>query len=313
MQQKKVLITDDVHQILLEGLAAAGYECNYQPNINLDEVRQQIGAYEGLIINSKILVNKTLLDAAKNLKFVARLGSGMEIIDKKYAAQLGVSVYNSPEGNRNAVAEHAVGMLLALANHLVRADREVRNFSWQREKNRGFELRGKTIGIVGFGHTGSSFAKKLSGWETKILAYDKYLSDGYAANFSNVEEVAPEQIQSEADIISFHLPLTDETRHLGDKNYFEKCKDGVVIINTSRGQVLNTEDLLAALRNKKIGGACLDVFENERTATFSEQEKRLYAELYSLENVVFSPHIAGWTVESKRALSEVLLQKILTN
>ncbi len=308
-REKKVLITDDVHISLLEGLSAIGYECHYLPHISLSETRAIVAQYHGLVVNSKIWVDAAFLSLAPKLAFVARLGSGMEIIDVVAAAERGVAVFSSPEGNRNAVAEHAMAMLLALANNLLRADREVRQFDWQREKNRGFELAGKTVGIVGFGHTGRSFAQKLSGWDVEVLAYDKYKTD-YTADFLYVRAAAPDEICAQADIISFHLPLTAETKHLVDKNYLNKCKETVVILNTSRGAVVCTEHLLAALAAKKIGGACLDVFENEKVGTFSAAEKDLYAQLYRFENVVLSPHIAGWTHQSKWRLSEVLLEKI---
>lgn len=306
---KKVLITDDVHPLLIEGLKASGFHCDYLPDISLEEVRTIIGDYEGLIINSKILVDRVLLDKAPQLRFVGRLGSGMEIIDREYAAAKGVAVLSSPEGNCNAVAEQALGMLLALANNLLRADREVRQKIWQREKNRGFEIMGKTVGIIGFGHTGSSFAKKLSGMGVKILAYDKYKTN-YTSDYPYVEESAMQPIFEQADIISFHLPLTEETKHLVDQSFVNKCKKGVIFINTSRGQVIKTEDLIAGLESGNIGGACLDVFENEKPHLYSKREEQLFDRLFSFENIVVSPHIAGWTVESKRRLADILLNKI---
>jgi D-3-phosphoglycerate dehydrogenase len=305
----KVLITDDVHPLMIEGLQLRGYETDFQPDISLEVVKHSIHHYEGLIINSKILVDKDLLDRATQLTFVARLGSGMEIVDKPYAAAKGVAVFSSPEGNCNAVAEHALGMLLAFANNLVRSDREVRNFDWQREKNRGFELRGRTIGVIGFGHTGSTFASKLIGLGMDILVYDKYKTN-YTTAFPYVKEVRLEQLQAEADIISFHLPLTTEVIHFMNDDFLNKCKSDLVVINTSRGKVIDTEVLLKGLKNKKISGACLDVFENEKVGTFSEIERSLYTELYGFDQVILSPHIAGWTQESKQQLSQILLEKI---
>lgn len=307
---KSVLITDDCHPLLIDGLTRLGYECRFLPDITLEETRRVIGDYEGLIINSKILVDRDLLDAAPHLRFVGRLGSGMEIVDQAYAAQRGVAVLSSPEGNRNAVAEQALGMLLALANNSLRADREVRNFIWQREANRGFELQGKTLGIIGFGHTGSQFARKLAGMGMRVLAYDKYKAPGYAAEWPWVEESDQATIQAEADIISLHLPLTDETRHLVNRTFIEQCRTGVIFINTARGKCIHTADLVEALEAGSVGGACLDVFENEKPTTFSEAERAWYTRLYTLGNVVLSPHIAGWTHESKQRLAEVLLDKI---
>ncbi|MEO6039481.1 MAG: NAD(P)-dependent oxidoreductase [Saprospiraceae bacterium] len=307
---KRVLITDDCHPLLTEGLTQLGYRCDFLPNISPEETLRVIGDYEGLIINSKILVQRPLLDAAPRLRFVGRLGSGMEIVDQPYAAERGVAVLSSPEGNRNAVAEQALGMLLALANHSLRADREVRHRIWQREANRGFELQGKTLGIIGFGHTGSQFARKLAGLEMSVLAYDKYKLPGYAAGRSWVKETDLADLQAQADIISLHLPLTAETRHLVDRNFISQCRPGLILINTSRGHCIHTADLVEALEAGQVGGACLDVFENEKPATFKEAEKAWYGRLYALENVVLSPHVAGWTHESKRRLAEVLLAKI---
>lgn len=308
--KKKVLITDAVHSVLIEGLIAANYHCDYNPEISYEEVLQKINMYEGLIINSKILVNQTFIDKAEKLEFVARLGSGREVVDIPYAQSKGINVYFSPEGNSNAVAEQAVGMLLALANNLIRADKEVRQMIWEREKNRGFELRGKTIGIIGFGYTGAAFAKKLSSFDMRILAYDKYKSN-YAEQYPFIEEVDLATLQQQAEIISFHLPLTPETKYYCDNTFLDGCKNNVVLINTSRGNVVKTDDLLEKLTEGKVKGACLDVFENEKVSTFSEQEKALYQQLYTLENVVLSPHIAGWTHESKYLLAKILLDKIL--
>lgn len=306
---RKVLITDDVHPMITAGLEKAGYECVYLPDITHQEVLDCIASFEGLIINSKIFVNRELLDRAGSLRFVGRVGSGMEIVDREYARQKGVAVFSSPEGNRNAVAEQALGMLLALANNLIRADREVRKKVWEREKNRGFEIMGKTIGIVGFGNTGSTFARKLAGMDVQVLAYDKYKTH-YARAFPYVTETDFDTLTTQSDIISFHLPLTAETRHLVNAGWIQRCKDGFVLINTSRGPVVKTDDLIDALESGKISGACLDVFENEKPGAFTPAENELYERLYRLDNVVLSPHIAGWTHESKLRLAEVLLHKM---
>lgn len=306
---KHVLITDDCHLVLVEGLEQLGFRCDFEPDISPEETRRRISEYEGLIINSKILVNREFLTAASKLEFVGRLGSGMEIVDKDFARERGVAVHSSPEGNRNAVAEQAVGMLLALANNLVRADREVRAKNWRREANRGWELRGKTLGIVGFGHTGSTFARKLAGFEIEVLAFDKYKT-GFALDFPHVREVSMAEIFEKSDIISLHLPLTEETRFLADAEFFSKCQKPIVLINTSRGKCVRTADLIEALKTGRVRGACLDVFENEKTQTFTPDEHRMYDELYAMENVVLSPHVAGWTVESKFLLGKILLEKI---
>ncbi|MFK8009638.1 MAG: NAD(P)-dependent oxidoreductase [Saprospiraceae bacterium] len=308
---RRVLVTDGVHPLLLEGLEGLGFQCDYHPKIGLEQVRGMVSDYEGIIINSKVLMDKEMLDAGKKLEFVGRLGSGMEIIDLEYAAQKGIAIYGAPEGNCNAVAEHALGMLLALANKFLQGDREVRQKNWQREKNRGFEIMGRTVGIIGFGHTGSQFARKMSGIGVEILAYDKYKTD-YTNKFEQVRETTLEEILANADIISLHLPFTPETKHLVNSNFLKKCKDGVILINTSRGNVAKTKDLIVGLKSGKVGGACLDVFENEKTATFSQEEHMMYDELYEFENVILTPHVAGWTKESLQRLAEVLLRKITT-
>ena len=306
---KKVFVTDGVHPLLIEGLEALGFHCDYQPKISLEKVRTMVHNYEGLIINSKILMDKEMFDKGKDLKFVGRLGSGLEIIDLAYAAERGVAIHRAPEGNCNAVAEHALGMLLALANNFLSADAEVRKKDWQREKNRGFEVMGKTIGIIGFGYTGMSFAKKLEGMGMRVLTYDKYKKD-YTSDFHYVEESDVATIKKEADIISLHLPYTSETYHYIKSDFIEECKDEVIFINTSRGSVIHTEDLVDNLENGKVGGAGLDVFENEKPHTFTKEESQLYERLYACQNVILSPHVAGWTHESKKRLAEVLLEKI---
>jgi D-3-phosphoglycerate dehydrogenase / 2-oxoglutarate reductase len=308
---EKILVTDTVHLLLLEGFENAGYGCDYEPEISAEEVQAKIDDYVGLIVNSKILADKTLIDKAKKLRFIGRLGSGREVVDIPYASSKGIGIFFSPEGNSNAVAEHALGMLLALANNLLRADYEVRQKIWQREKNRGWELRGKTIGIIGFGHTGKAFAAKLKSMEMNIIAYDKYL-DNFEEKYNFVLKKDLNYLLENADIISFHLPLTAETKYFCDTAFLKKCKQNVVLINTSRGNVIDTKALLEALKSGQIKGACLDVFENEKVQTFSQEEEKTYAELYNHINVVMSPHIAGWTKESKQFLAQVLLTKILT-
>lgn len=307
-----VLVTDGVHPLLLEGFEKAGFECDYRPKISLADTRAIIQNYEGLIINSKILVDKAFLDEAVRLTFIGRLGSGMEIVDQEYAKKKGIVVKSAPEGNRNAVGEHAVGMLLALANKLRKGDREVRQKHWDREANRGFEIMGKTVGIIGFGHTGNSFAKKLAGFGVKVLAYDKYKT--YFAEGSNyIREAELEEIFEQADILSLHLPLTDETDGLFDASFLQKFKKRIVLINTSRGKVVKTADLITGLKNGSVMGACLDVFENEKPHQFTESEHQMYDELYQFDNVILTPHVAGWTVQSKERLAQIVLDKILTS
>ncbi|HMG17021.1 MAG TPA: NAD(P)-dependent oxidoreductase [Saprospiraceae bacterium] len=307
---KKVLITDDVHPDLIHKFENISYKVDYYPEISLEEVKSIIHDYEGLIVNSKILVDKDFIDRAHSLKFIGRLGSGMEIIDQTYAKQKGIGVFSSPEGNRNAVAEHAMAMLLALGNNIIKADQEVRKFIWNRQENRGFELEGKTIGIIGFGHTGRTFAQKLQGWNVNILVYDKYLT-GFSDHSFNVYESSKETVLEKSNIISLHLPLTEETFHYVDHEMLNKMKRRSVLINTSRGKIVDTLALIEVLKSGHLKGACLDVFENEKPENYNTQEKKVYEELLKLKNIIVTPHIAGWTLESKEKLSKILFEKIL--
>lgn len=306
----KILITDKVHSDLVSGLIKAGFIVDYHPDRTPEETKQTISEYYGIIINTKTKMFKDMIDAGKNLKFIARLGSGLDIIDLDYAKEKGIDVFSAPEGNRNAVAEHTLGMLLNLLNHLNRADKEVRNGVWSREKNRGYELSGKVVGIVGYGNTGSCFAEKLSGMDVKVLVYDKYKKH-FADDIRYVYETSLEELTKDADVISFHLPLTMETKHFVNRDFISTCKDGIIIINTSRGMVIDTTVLLDEIYSGKVAGACLDVFENEKPQTFTTKEQKIYNELYTLENVVLSPHIAGWTFESIQKIAQVLLSRII--
>ncbi len=305
-----VLITDTVHELLILGLEAAGYECHYLPDIDPKIVPEKIKDYTGIVINSKITVDRFFLQNAPKLKFIARLGSGLEIIDLEAAKEKAVLVHRSPDGNCDAVAEHALGMLLTLANNLCTANADVRKKIWRREELRGWELMGKTIGIIGFGFTGAAFAKRLSGFELRILAYDKFRKD-FTGNYPYVTETSMEQIYEEADILSIHLPLTNETKGLIDEAFLNRFKKQIVLINTARGEIVHTNAILNTLNSGKLIGACLDVFENEKPKTYSAEQEILFANLFERPNVLLSPHIAGWTQESKRRLSQLLLQRII--
>lgn len=306
----RVLVTDNVHPLLLEGLTDAGYTCTYLPKIDLPTTRQLVANYEGLVINSKTLVDRSFLEAAPHLKFIARLGSGLEIIDLEAAQDYQVEVIRAPDGNCDAVAEHALGMLLSLANNLCQADQQVRKFIWQREQNRGWELFGKTIGIVGFGYTGRALAQRLAGFGMKVLAYDKYKYN-YATDMPHVQECSMEQLFAEAQILSLHLPATVETKGLANEQYWKQFQKGLVLINTSRGNIVPTKDLIKALEEGQLKGACLDVFENEKTATYSAEETILFQQLFQRKDVLVSPHTAGWTSESKERLAKLLLHRIM--
>ena len=305
----KVLVTNYVHPSLMTGLEQLGYETIYDPDFDPKELEKVLPTLTGIIINTKIKMTAERIRMAKQLKFIGRLGSGLDIIDLPEAEIQSVAVLNSPEGNRNAVAEHALGMLLCLANNIRRGDKEVRQKVWNREQNRGFELEGKTVGLIGFGNTGQAFARKLSRWALRVTYCDPYVLD-IPEEFSNIERVTINQLQREADIISLHVQLTGETRRMIDENFLSNCKKGLVLINTSRGSVVDTRSLLDSLEKGHVSGACLDVYENEKPHSFNTEENQLYDRLYSLDRVVLTPHIAGWTHESLQKIAETLVMKI---
>ncbi len=307
MVHKDVLITDYVHPVLTEGLHSLGLTTTYAPEMSRKEMEEALPFYKGVVINTRCAIDRAAVASAPSLRWIARLGSGLDIIDLEAAKEHGVAVISAPEGNAQAVAEHAMGMLLCLANKLLSADRSVRQGDWAREQHRGWEIAGKTIGIIGYGNNGSAFGRLWKGWDVKVVAYDKYL-DQYGSEY--IEEVSLDKLLTEADIISLHIPLTAETREMVDSSFLGKCKDRCILINTSRGKNVNIEDVVAALRSGKLGGVCLDVFPSEPPASGDGVFRTLFEELCGMENVVMSPHVAGWTVESKRKIGEVLVGKI---
>ena len=314
MNKGRVLIADGVHEVLPESLRNMGYEVTYLPDIDDEGVDALLPDLSGIIINSKTIMDTRRLAMAGRLRFIGRLGSGLEIIDVQEAERLGIRVFNSPEGNCQAVAEHALGMLLALYNQLLMADGDVRNFSWDREARRGYEIEGKTIGIIGVGYTGSAFARVLSGFDVKVCLYDKYkhveVPSSCRANYMVMDSMAA--CVASADVVSLHLPLTSETRQMVNAEWLRSCKSKSVLINTSRGPIVNTADLVACLDEGHLSGACLDVFENEKQNEMAEEAKYVYKLLYKMSNVILSPHVAGWTHESKFKLSRILVDKIDT-
>ena len=307
MSVKKVIITTTTHPVLQNTLERNGWHVTIRPKISYDELKQLVGEYEGLIVATSIGVDRSLLDAAVNLKWVGRLGSGMELIDTEYAATKNISCYSSPEGNRDAVAEHALGMLLNQLHHISNAWEQVKQGIWKREANRGLELRGKTIGLIGYGNTGMSFAALLRGFGVEILVYDKYKT-----NFSEgpVIESDLNTIMERSDVISFHVPLTEETFHMGGTEFFNSLKKKPIILNTSRGSVVDTEALLMALEKGQIRSASLDVLENESIEALSGWEKSLFKRLVAHPDVLITPHIAGYSQESFYKLSRFLLEKL---
>jgi len=302
-----VLITAKVHPYLIDKLEIAGFDVDYKPSITYDEVRNSIHSYTGLIVTTRIKIDKAVIDNATQLEWIGRLGSGMELIDVAYAASKGVKCVSSPEGNAEAVGEQALGMLLALANNIIKSNLELRDGIWEREKNRGFEIGGKTVGIIGLGHTGSAFARKLRGFDVNILAYDKYKS-GFGNNY--IREASLDDIFADADIVSTHLPLTEETRHMVNMDFFKSFARPIIYMNTSRGKVVNTADLIEALETEVLAGACLDVLENEKVASYNEQEKSQLHYLAHSPKVVLTPHIAGYSHEASIKMAEYVLKKL---
>jgi D-3-phosphoglycerate dehydrogenase len=303
--KNNILIVDDIHPVFIEMAAAKGYQCDYQPKITPGEALQILGNYAGLVIRSKFMLNREYLDAAKNLRFICRAGAGMDNIDEPYAAEKGITLINAPEGNMDAVGEHAVGLLLALMNNFNTADEQIRGGSWQREPNRGYELKGCTVGIIGYGFMGRSFAKKLLGFEVNVIAYDKYktgFSDKYA------REVSMEEIVKHSDVLSLHIPLTSETEKLVSEEYLFHFKKPIFFINTSRGKTAQVRAVLNAIKQGKILGAGLDVLEVEKFPKLAEQE--WFDELKQSGKVILTPHVAGWTFESYRKISEVMGNKL---
>ena len=306
-----VLFLDEVHEILAKRLTDAGHTCIHAEEKSLEECLQLIKTADGVVIRSRFPMDETFLKNADQLKFIARSGAGMENIDVPYCEERGIILYNSPEGNRNAVAEHALGMLLSLMNKLNSADQEVRKGKWDREGNRGIELDGKTVGIIGYGNNGKAFAKKLRGFDVNVLAYDKY-KQSFGSDF--VKECTLEAILDQADVISFHIPQNKETLFFANEEFFSKIAKPIFLLNLSRGKIVETEALVKAIENGKVLGAGLDVLEYEKASfeSFFEQELPLpFQYLLNSPKVILTPHVGGWTNESYFKLSNVLADKIL--
>lgn len=305
MAAPKILIVDDLHPIFKTKAIALGYEVHDRPQISREETMAIVADYTGIAVRTKFRIDQALMDAAPSLKFVARAGAGLDNIDQAYALTKNIALINAPEGNRDAVGEHATGLLLALMNKFQMAGAKIRQGIWDREGSRGWELKGKTVGIIGYGFMGQSFARKLAGFEVNVIAYDKYktgFSDAYA------REVSMEEIVKHSDVLSLHVPLTTETRQLVDEEYLFHFKKPIFFINTARGEVVNTHAVLSAIKTQRILGAGLDVLEVEKFPALGTQD--WYEELIATDNVILTPHVGGWTLDSYRKISEVLAEKL---
>jgi D-3-phosphoglycerate dehydrogenase len=302
-----IIITANAHPFLIEALQKKGFEVIYAPTITYEELSAQVENATGLVVTTRIKIDKAIIDKAPKLKWIGRLGSGLELIDLKYAEEKNIRCISTPEGNRDAVAEHALGLLLNLMNHISKSQFEVRQHSWMREENRGTELGGKTVGIIGYGNTGEAFAKLLLAFGVTILAYDKY-KFGFGAGA--IKEANFEQVCKYADVISFHVPLTEETRYIADESFFNGLSQRPYIINTSRGKVLKAAALIDALKENRVRGAALDVLENEKVDNLSEKEQGEFQFLINQPNVIITPHIAGYSHEAFYKMGKILLEKL---
>jgi D-3-phosphoglycerate dehydrogenase / 2-oxoglutarate reductase len=301
------LIIDDMHPIILSILKELGIDAHYLPLIKKEEVLEKIGAYEGIIVRSKLKLDKSFFDKATKLKFIARAGSGTDNIDVSEAQRLGIEILNAPEGNRDAVAEHAMALLLNLLNKIKASDTEVRNKVWMREANRGIELGHQTVGIIGYGNTGRAFSKRLSSFGCKVLAFD---INGIKNPELGTQAVEMAAIFENADVLSLHIPLDARNKHIVNHEFLNHFKKPIWLINTARGELVKTSDLIDALESGKVRGAGLDVLENEKLQSYTEDENSLFEQMAMMNNVILTPHVAGWTHESYLKISEVLGGKI---
>lgn len=303
--KRKILVVDDLHPVFRDRAVHMGFDVVEKLGLTRAELIAEIGDYQGIVVRTSFKIDSELLDAAPSLEFIARAGAGLDNIDVAYAKAKNILMINAPEGNADAVSEHAIGLLLALMNNFIRANHQIRDGIWNREANRGYELAGKTVGIVGYGSMGQRFAKKLSGFDVQVIAYDKY-----KRNFSDqfVREVSMEEMVKECDVLSMHIPLTAETRNLVDDEYLRHFKKPLFFINTARGEIVNTPAIVSGVKSGKILGAGLDVLETEQFPQLAKNS--WFGDIKDLENIILTPHVAGWTFDSYRKISEVLAEKL---
>ena len=307
MSHSRILIIDEVHPSLFPMLEGIGIAYDYRPEIKPIEVCEVLAGFDGLIVRSKMRITADTIKLADKLKFVARAGAGLDNIDAEALLEKGIALLGANEGNQQAVGEHALGMLLSLMRNITRGDRQVRGKVWLREENRGEEISGKTVGIIGYGHMGQSFARVLSGFGCRILAYDRYSPEKI---FAPAESVSLEELQAEADIVSLHIPYIPENRTFANEGFLQGFRKPIWFMNTSRGEVVDQTALVTSLQTGKLKGAALDVLENEKPHTLTKLQQETFDFLANADNVVLTPHIAGWTHESYVQINKVLVEKI---
>ncbi len=307
----KILLLDTNHSHIQNSFEKLGFICDEDYTSSQEKIEEKIHLYDGIVIRSRFKIDKTFIDKAKNLKFIARVGAGLESIDIAYAEEKKIHLIAAPEGNRNAVSEHALGMLLALFNHLIKADLEIRSGKWLREENRGIELEGKTVGIIGYGNMGKAFGKKLKGFDCEVVCFDIKENVGD----ENAKQVSLQELFAKTDVLSLHTPQTELTEKMINKTFILQFKKPFYLINTARGSAVVTNDLVESLENQKILGACLDVLEYEKASfeNFFSQGNKLppaFQYLVASDKVLLSPHVAGWTAESKFKLADTIVKKV---